>query len=135
MRSLSELEEKLRDLEDAEEELILNGIAYIDGTQFENNENDLKKIEALKDLYKKRIYEITSTEITVKECNRYIRLYLEAEESVLAGQEYTIDGQVMVRADLNKIRQGRIWWENKKSQLEAGYTDGIRFMQIVPHEF
>ena len=135
MRNLSELETKLRDIEDAEEQLILYDVAYVEGVEFRKTEEDLQKLNELKKLYKKRINEITSTEITVEECNRYIRLYLEAEEAVLAGQEYTIDGQTMVRADLNKIRQGRIWWENKKAQLESGYSDGIRFMQIVPHEY
>ena len=95
----------------------------------------MKKLADLKEYYKKKIDEILNTKITVQECERYIRLYLEAEEAVLKGQEYTIDGQNLKRADLEQIRKGRIWWENKKAQIESGTGEGIRFFQIVPHEF
>ena len=107
----------------------------------EDASNELKKqILKLKDeLLAREIWgyfdEILNTKITVQECERYIRLYLEAEEAVLKGQEYTIDGQNLKRADLEQIRKGRIWWENKKAQIESGTGEGIRFFQIVPHEF
>lgn len=136
MRNISNFENKLLEIEEAEEELILQGVTWISGIKFSKEERtDMEKLKELKEHYKKKINEILSEKITVQECERYIRLYLEAEEAVLKGQEYTIDGQNLRRADLEQIRKGRIWWENKKAQLENGTGDGIRFFQIVPHEF
>lgn len=136
MRNIASFENKLIEIEEAEEELILYGSAWVAGVEFlKENPADMKKLADLKEHYKKKIDEILNTKITVQECERYIRLYLEAEEAVLKGQEYTIDGQNLKRADLEQIRKGRIWWENKKAQIESGTGEGIRFFQIVPHEF
>lgn len=136
MRNIASFENKLIEIEEAEEDLILYGSAWVAGVEFlKENPADMKKLADLKEHYKKKIDEILNTKITVQECERYIRLYLEAEEAVLKGQEYTIDGQNLKRADLEQIRKGRIWWENKKSQIESGTGEGIRFFQIVPHEF
>ena len=136
MRNIASFENKLIEIEEAEEELILYDSAWVAGVEFlKENPNDMKKLDDLKEHYKKKIDEILNTKITVQECERYIRLYLEAEEAVLKGQEYTIDGQNLKRADLEQIRKGRIWWENKKAQIESGTGEGIRFFQIVPHEF
>ena len=136
MRNIASFENKLIEIEEAEEDLILYGSAWVAGVEFlKENPADMKKLANLKEHYKKKIDEILNTKITVQECERYIRLYLEAEEAVLKGQEYTIDGQNLKRADLEQIRKGRIWWENKKAQIESGTGAGIRFFQIVPHEF
>lgn len=136
MRNIASFENKLIEIEEAEEDLILYGSAWVAGVEFlKENPADMKKLANLKEHYKKKIDEILNTKITVQECERYIRLYLEAEEAVLKGQEYTIDGQNLKRADLEQIRKGRIWWENKKAQIESGTGEGIRFFQIVPHEF
>ena len=136
MRNIASFENKLIEIEEAEEDLILHGSAWVAGVEFsKENPDDMKKLADLKEHYKKKIDEILNTKITIQECERYIRLYLEAEEAVLKGQEYTIDGQNLKRADLEQIRKGRIWWENKKSQIESGTGEGIRFFQIVPHEF
>lgn len=136
MRNIASFENKLIEIEEAEEDLILYGSAWVAGVEFlKENPDDMKKLADLKEHYKKKIDEILNTKITVQECERYIRLYLEAEEAVLKGQEYTIDGQNLKRADLEQIRKGRIWWENKKAQIESGTGEGIRFFQITPHEF
>ena len=136
MRNIASFENKLIEIEEAEEDLILHGSAWVAGVEFlKENPDDMKKLADLKEHYKKKIDKILNTKITVQECERYIRLYLEAEEAVLKGQEYTIDGQNLKRADLEQIRKGRLAWENRKSQIENGTGEGIRFFQIVPHEF
>lgn len=136
MRNVASFESKLLEIEEAEEDFILYGYAWVAGVKFlKSNPDDIKKLEELKEHYQKKVNEILDTKITAQECERYIRLYLEAEEAVLKGQEYTIDGQNLKRADLEQIRKGRIWWENKKAQIESGTGEGIRFFQIVPHEF
>ena len=94
MRNIASFENKLIEIEEAEEDLILHGSAWVAGVEFlKENPDDMKKLADLKEHYKKKIDEILNTKITVQECERYIRLYLEAEEAVLKGQEYTIDGQ------------------------------------------
>ncbi|CAL7915184.1 MULTISPECIES: hypothetical protein [Fusobacterium] len=136
MRDLANLEYKLGEVETAEEEIILFDIAYISGVAFEKgNVEHEQKLKELKKFYEEKIKEITSKGITVEDCNHYIHLYLEAEANVLAGQEYTIDSNQMKRADLEQIRKGRIWWENRKAQIENGTTNGIQFFQVCPHEF
>ena len=136
MRNVASFESKILEIEEAEEDLILYGYAWVAGVKFlKSNPDDMKKLEELKEHYQKKVNEILDTKITAQECERYIRLYLEAEEAVLKGQEYTIDGQNLKRADLEQIRKGRIWWENKKAQIESGTGEGIRFFQIVTHEF
>ena len=120
MRNVASFESKLLEIEEAEEDLILYGSAWVAGVKFlKSNPDDMKKLEELKEHYQKKVNEILDTKITAQECERYIRLYLEAEEAVLKGQEYTIDGQNLKRADLEQIRKGRIWWENKKAQIES----------------
>ena len=87
MRNIASFENKLIEIEEAEEELILYGSAWVAGVEFlKKNPNDMKKLDDLKEHYKKKIDEILNTKITVQECERYIRLYLEAEEAVLKGQ-------------------------------------------------
>lgn len=57
-------------------------------------------------------------------------LYLKAERAVLTGQAYTIAGQSLTRADLDKIRAGRKEWEDK---LEGYLRGGPRQMlRVIP---
>lgn len=41
-----------------------------------------------------------------------VALYVKAERAVLTGQAYSIGGQSLTRADLDKIRKGRQEWQN-----------------------
>ncbi|MCD8139313.1 MAG: hypothetical protein LUE17_05975 [Planctomycetaceae bacterium] len=42
-----------------------------------------------------------------------VGLYTKAEKAVLLNQSYTIAGQSLTRADLDKIRLGRREWETR----------------------
>lgn len=118
MVDLSICEEKLRDIEQAEEDLILHGSAYIDGVEI--TETNKEKLDRLKELWTKRQKEILDTPLTIEICNRYIKLYLEAEESILNSQSYTIDGRVLTRANLTEVKRARREWEVKKEDLISG---------------
>lgn len=118
MVDLSICEEKLSDIEQAEEELILHGYAHIDGVEITEANRD--KLEKLKELWTKRKKEILDTPITVETCNRYIKLYLEAEEAILNSQSYTIDGRILTRANLTEVKRARREWEVKKEDLISG---------------
>lgn len=57
----------------------------------------------------------------ITRARRMIKKYVDAEEAVLDGnQSYTIGGQSLTRADLDKIRKGRQEWEQKLSALLKG---------------
>ncbi len=68
--------------------------------------------------------------IDLTTANAKLTQYLAAEEAVLLGQEYTINGRRLVRADLAAIRQGIEYWNNWVKRLNA--RAGGRSAAIVP---
>lgn len=63
----------------------------------------------------------TTYDEEVKCARRMVKAYTEAEIAVLTGnQAYTIGGQSLTRADLDKIRKGRQEWEGKLGDLLKG---------------
>lgn len=63
----------------------------------------------------------TIYEEEVKRARSMVKAYAEAEMAVLVGnQSYTIGGQSLTRADLDKIRKGRQEWEQKLKALVNG---------------
>ena len=75
MRNVASFESKLLEIEEAEEDLILYGYAWVAGVKFlKSNPDDMKKLEELKEHYQKKVNEILDTKITDQECDRYIRL-------------------------------------------------------------
>lgn len=56
--------------------------------------------------------------------------YLAAEEAVLLGQEYVINGRKLVRADLAAIQKGIDYWNQWVKRLSA--RSGGRSAAIVP---
>jgi hypothetical protein len=63
--------------------------------------------------------------ITLAQAEAKLALYLEAEEKVLGGQEYTIGSRSLKRADLAEIRSGITYWNGKVNELSNG-GGGIR---------
>jgi hypothetical protein len=55
--------------------------------------------------------------------------YLTAEQKVLSGQEYEVDGKRMKRADLDAIRKGIAYWNGWVQRLARG---GIRVRGAIP---
>lgn len=54
-----------------------------------------------------------SSAITREIAKDKLTKYLEAEEKVLAAQEYTLEGRRVTRADLKEIREGIEYWAKK----------------------
>ena len=50
--------------------------------------------------------------------------YNEAIQAVLLGQSYTINGRVMVRANLQTLEDGLRYWENRVA-IASDQTGGI----------
>lgn len=67
--------------------------------------------------------------ITLAQAEARLADYLTAEERVLAGQSYTINGRSMTRANLKEIQDGITVWDNRVKQLDRG---GKRITQITP---
>ena len=68
--------------------------------------------------------------IDLTPANTKLSQYLAAEEAVLLGQEYTINGRRLVRADLAAIRLGIEYWNNWVKRLNA--RSAGRSAAIVP---
>ena len=113
--TLRECEEKLKELNTAEDEIILYGYTHIDGEKLE--EKDLAKINLLKEKYTKLKEEIIAKPLTIADCSRMIKLCIEAEESVLAGKEYELEGRKLVRADLAEILRLKTYYQKEKERL------------------
>lgn len=128
IHDLSYIEEMLRDIAQAEEDLILRDRAHISGMEI--TEDNKEKLTQLKKLWEDRKKELLNQEITVEVCDRYIRLYLEAEEEILKAQSYTIDGRTLTRADLNSIVRHRRNWENQKQILLSGEGNERRIYSL-----
>lgn len=62
-----------------------------------------------------------------------VALYTQAERAVLLNQSYTIAGQSLTRADLDKIRAGRKEWENKLISYCGGGERIIR--TVMPMDY
>ena len=67
--------------------------------------------------------------ITLADAQAKLDLWMDAEDKVAAGQEYTINGRALKRADLGMIGERVTFWDNKVKRLSRG---GIRVMRGVP---
>lgn len=68
--------------------------------------------------------------ITLAQAQTQLDAYLAAETAVLAGQEYTIAGRRLVRADLELIQKGIATWNDRVKSLSLRASGGRR--AIVP---
>jgi hypothetical protein len=57
-------------------------------------------------------------------------LYVAAERAILLNQSYRIGGQELTRADLAKVRDGRLEWEAKIVSMTGGSARKIK--QVFP---
>lgn len=60
-----------------------------------------------------------------------LALYIEAEEAVLKGQSYTINGRTLSRANLREIRNGRQEWERKVAAEKARRSCGSSLYSVA----
>ncbi len=70
--------------------------------------------------------------ITLTQAQAQLAAYLAAETAVLAGQEYTIAGRRLVRADLAAIQAGIKTWTEKVEELERQDNGVRRFARMRP---
>lgn len=127
-----ECEERIAEYLEAEEDIILYGYCYIRGERFEAE--DIEKIKNAKKLWEERKKEILNKKMTVEDCKRMILLCREAEEGVLAGKEYEIDGRKLTRADLSEILKLKKYYETEMERIEAGLEKGRYAYRIMPYE-
>lgn len=127
-----ECEERITEYLEAEEDIVLYGYCYIRGERFEAE--DIEKIKNAKKLWEERKKELLNKKLTVEDCKRMILLCREAEEGVLAGKEYEIDGRKLTRTDLSEILKLKKYYETEMERIEAGLEKGRYAYRIMPYE-
>lgn len=61
-----------------------------------------------------------STGLTLEEAQIRYREYLAAEQAVLLGQEYELsNGEKLKRENLDRIRKGMQYWEDKCNEINS----------------
>lgn len=133
MMTIRELEEKIETLELLEENIILDGYGYFEGKKYTVEDNE--KIKQLKELYKKRRSELINKSLTIEDCNRMISFCIEAEEAVLAGQEYEYEGTKLTRANLSEIIVLKEYYIKEKYRLETGTKRGIKMWRVYGNNY
>ncbi len=72
------------------------------------------------------------TGITLEMCQEKLKMYLKAEEKVLLGQAYNIDGKEVTRADLGRILKGIQLWEERCRKYGDSDNVGMIIENIIP---
>lgn len=130
--TLLECEERIAEYLEAEEDIALYGYCYIRGEKFEAA--NLENIKNARKLWEDRKKELLSKKLTVEDCQRMIHLCREAEEAVLAGKEYEIDGRKLTRIDLSEILKLKKYYETEMERIEAGLQKGRYAYRIMTYE-
>ena len=58
--------------------------------------------------------------MTQAQIQEMIDSYIKAEQAVLKGKAYTINGRSLTRANLPEIREGRQEWERRLQAAKSG---------------
>lgn len=76
------------------------------------------------------------TGITLDIAREHLETWLEAEETVSAGQGYTIGSRTLTRANLTEIGNRIKYWDNKVNALESAAKNGGRskIRRVVPRD-
>ena len=74
----------------------------------------------------------TITGLTLEMCQAQLNKYLIAEEKVLLGQSYDIDGKKVTRADLEFIQKGIEIWSNRCYQYGDIENSGMVLHNVKP---
>lgn len=69
--------------------------------------------------------------ITLTQAEAKLATWLDAEDKVATGQEYTIGTRSLKRADLKEIRETIQYWDGKVKELSRG-SSGIRVRGGTP---
>ncbi len=74
--------------------------------------------------------------VTLKEAQKHLKMWLEAELKIAASQSYTIGTRSLTRANLKEVREQIKFWQNKVSELEgaAGRKGRNRILRAVPRD-
>ena len=70
--------------------------------------------------------------ITLANAEAQLALWLAADAAVATGQEYTIAGRTLKRADAAEITNKIDYWNGQVQRLSAGGNGGMRVRGITP---
>lgn len=73
---------------------------------------------------------------TVKECRERLKIWLDAEAAIAAGQSYMIDNRRLERANLSQVREQIKFWQKELAKAEARENGRgrRRVTRIVPRD-
>jgi hypothetical protein len=60
-----------------------------------------------------------------------VALYIAAEQAVLAGKSYSVNGRQLSRENLTEIRQGRREWEQRVIEESAATQGGSALYSVA----
>lgn len=73
--------------------------------------------------------------ITLEQAEAKLQTWMEAEEKIASGQDYSIGDRRLTRADLYTVRGEIEYWNNKVKELEAAEQSGRnRMYRFVPRD-
>ena len=67
--------------------------------------------------------------ITLAQAEAKLAGWLEAEDKLMAGQSYSLNGRALTRANLNEVREAVEAWDRRVKRLSRG---GIRMKSGTP---
>ena len=74
--------------------------------------------------------------ITLKEAQKHLKKWLNAEMEIATSQSYTIGTRTLTRANLKEVRDQIKFWENKVAELEkeAARKGRNRVYRAIPRD-
>ena len=70
--------------------------------------------------------------ITLEQAQSHLASWMQADEAVSQGQEYSIGGRSLKRVDSKTITDKIKFWSNQCERLQGGRKGGLRVMRIMP---
>lgn len=68
--------------------------------------------------------------ITLERAQAKLEIWLNAEDKVAGGQEYSINNRALKRADLPEIRKTIDYWEGRVNRLSGSARRGISYAKF-----
>jgi hypothetical protein len=75
----------------------------------------------------------TCDPITLDDATEMVATYLAAAKAVGSGQEYTIDGRSLKRANLPEINKALAYWRGQAARLCVTGSAGPTVRRGIPH--
>lgn len=72
--------------------------------------------------------------MTLTEARRRLQFWLDAEEAIASGQEYSVGTMALTRADLGAVAKRISYYEARVAALESDRGLGARVVNTIPRD-